>query len=159
MHGILTPIAGALLLSGITISWIHFDSNIYPYSITQPSSFRHLVLPTASDQKIDYFFPSLGSTTTNVNISATRGNAAVDVRQYLRSVEGTHVRKVGWLRIMGRNLTLTRADFKGYFGRYAEEQVSFTAGGYAWRLTASYDLRYSNLRNTMLRMIRSFTVH
>ncbi|GAC1443451.1 MAG: hypothetical protein NVSMB52_01870 [Chloroflexota bacterium] len=148
--------ASAVAFTGVAISWGHFDSTLYPYSVSQPSSFRHVVVVSSADQKVDYFFPSLGSTTTNVNIFALRGNDAGDVKKFFRSEEGSHIRRVGWLRIMGRKFPLTRADFKGFSGRWAEEQISFVARGYVWRLTASYDLRFKRMRDVMLRMLRSF---
>jgi hypothetical protein len=58
--------------------------------------------------------------------------------------------------LAGRREPLIRADFKGLPGRWTIERVSFVARGLVWYITASYDVRYRNLRPTLLRMMRSF---
>lgn len=149
-----------IVLSSVTVKWTVFGSDLYPYKISQPSSFRHLVIATSSGQRSDFFFPELlGSFTTNVNVTATAGHIVDDEVSYLRSHNGKHVQKSGMLRIMGRARTVTRAYFHGLTGKWVEEQVSFAANGYTWRLTASYEPRFKRLRATMLRMISSFKLH
>jgi hypothetical protein len=151
---------GAVVLVGITVKWSLFNSTVYPYTITQPSTFKHEVLTSSTGQLVDYFFAvGLGSFTTNVNISASRGTQSLTADDLLRADNGTDVKQSGWLRVMGHNLRLTRATFRGLVGTWIEEAVTFTAGGYSWRLTASYDPRYKSLRSTMLRMLSSFKLH
>lgn len=140
------------------VSWTHFNSKLYPYAISQPSSFRHIVLSVDGQQSSDYFSPGLGSYTTNVNISASRG-PVVNVARDLKERDGVHVRASGAVAVLGRQMTLTRADFRGLAGTWVEEQLSFAAGGYSWRLTASYDTRYKRMRSTMLKMLQSFRLH
>lgn len=145
------------MLTGVTVRWTLFSSTLYPYSISQPSSFRHEVIISADGQHSDYFFASgLGSFTTNVNISATRGQGVTDEISYFRSHNGTRVHRSGWLRVMGRRLALVRADFHGLTGRWTEEQTRFKAHGMLWQLTVSYDPRFRRFRPTMLRMLSSF---
>lgn len=150
------PLA-ALVFAGITITWLPFHSGLYPYHVSQPSSFKHEVIVTASGLKVDYFFPTLtGSFPTNVNISAVRGSKIMDAVQFLRSASGHRVRRSGWMVIMGHRFPLMRAAFHGLTTNWIEEQVAFASGGYNWRLTASYEPRFVKLRSLMLRMLQSF---
>lgn len=154
--------SAAFLLTGISITWVPFSSKLYPYTISQPSSFRHDVIVTATGHKVDYFFPALtGSFTTNVHISCQprQAGAVEDAVRYLRGRDATHVHKVGVLTVMGRREGLIRARFTGLTGQWTEEEVTFSSGGYTWRLTASYDTRFRSLRSTMLRMLASFQAH
>src|SRR5579872_4073224 len=128
-----------MLSTGTGTSWARFKSKLYPYSILQPSSFRHIVLPIDDEQKSDYFSPGFGSYTTSVTISASHGAVLNSVRD-LPSHGGTHVKSVGTLPILGHPVALTKASFHGLAGTWVEEQATFSAGGYAWRMTASYDL-------------------
>jgi hypothetical protein len=155
LHGL----AGVVLYTGVTITWSPYHSTVYDYTISQPSSYRHLVIQTAPDQRDDYFYPSLGSSTTNVNVSATRGHTLEPELQYLRSRDGKNVHRSAWVSIVGRKLPLMCADFNSLVGKYRLEQVSFMSGGRVWRVTASYDLRFQNQRSIMLRMIKSFKLH
>lgn len=136
-------------------SWINFNSKLFPYSIKQPLSFRHVVLLTDQNVRVDYFAPALGSYTTSVTISANHGhvvNSAADM--HARS--GQNIRADGKITILNHKMSVTRASFHGLAGSWVEEQVSLSAGGYAWRLTASYDTRYEKLRGVMLQMLQSF---
>lgn len=146
----------AVLTSGVSVTWSHFNSTTYPYTITQPSSYRHIVLRDTANRQVDYFFPSLGSFTTNVNVYAFPGATAPDEMQYLRSMGGQHVQRAGWLRLAGSRRQMVRADFRGVTGRWTMMQTDFVAHGLVWRLTASYDVRYSKLRGTLMRILRSF---
>lgn len=150
---------GAIVLVGISIKWSTFNSTLYPYSISQPSTFSHQV-GTLGGLPADIFFANgLGSYTTNVNITAQRGNSvAQDLAVFRRQSDGT-AKSVGWLRVMGHNLQLIRSKSDGLVGPWVEERVTFSAGGYTWRLTASYEPRYKRLRPTMLRMLASFKLH
>jgi hypothetical protein len=148
---------GAVVLTGISVKWSPFSSTAYPYTISQPSTFKHQTVETAAGQQIDYFFASgLGSFTTNVNISATRGDRVSEDLRVFRSESAGKTKQVGWVRVMGHNLPVTRATFHGLAGTWVEELVSFTSGGYTWSLTASYEPRFSHLRPLMLRMLGTF---
>jgi hypothetical protein len=151
----LLRVVNILAFSGILVSWSSFHSVAYPYTISRPSSFRHAMLQNAAGQRIDYFFPSLGSLTTNVNIVAVPARHADNEAAYLKASGGLHVRQSGWVRIMGRRLRLICADYKVYWS-WRVEQVSFVSHGLFWRLTASYDPKFRSLRPVMLRMLRSF---
>src|SRR5579859_6446288 len=96
------PFLGALLLAGVSISWTPFRSSVYSYSISQPSSFRHVVLPNTANQKVDYFFPSVGSFPTNVNILATPGTVVQNQVAYLKQMNGRNIHRSAWITIMGR---------------------------------------------------------
>ena len=146
--------AGLVFLAGTITTWIPFRSDIYPYTIQQPSSYRHIVIVNTDKHKVDYFFPSLGSSVTNVNIYADR--TYVRPRTYLRSIGGSHVHRSGWLHIMGRSLPLTCADFSGITARWTIEQVDFRAHGRVWHLTASYEHRFRGQRGLMMHMLRTF---
>lgn len=149
---------GGIIMLGVSISWSKFDSNVYPYRISQPSSFRHIVETDSVGHRSDFFFPSLGSSTTSVSVWATPGDAAVSPMQNLRDKEGQNVHRSGTITVVGKKMRLFCADFQGLSGAWTEEQVSFIAQGYVWRLTASYDRRYKALRSTMLRMLASFKI-
>ncbi|HEX6506475.1 MAG TPA: hypothetical protein VF221_02480 [Chloroflexota bacterium] len=149
-------VMAAVMFASITITWTRFHSTTYPYSILQPSSFRHTMLPNVNGMTIDYFFPSLGSFTTNVNVVASPAKSLVNQVAYFRSIDGTNVHRSGWLIIMGKKRPLIQADFGGLAGKRRLEQICFVANGTMWQLTASYDLKYRNLRRTMLRMLQSF---
>src|SRR5438309_373245 len=69
----LSAFAGAMMYASATVTWTPFHSTLYPYSISQPSSFRHLTVQVAPNQFNDFFYPSVGSSTTNVNVSAIAG--------------------------------------------------------------------------------------
>jgi hypothetical protein len=148
---------GAVVLIGITVKWSPFSSTIYPYTISQPSTFKHQPATTPSGQQFDYFFADgLGSFTTNVNITAQRGNKVAHELAVFRSEGASKPKQDGWLRVMGHNLRLNHFVTHGLAGTWIEERVTFVAGGYTWVLTASYDPRYKNLLPTMLRMLGSF---
>jgi hypothetical protein len=140
----------------VGVTWSRFNSTIYPYSIAQPSSFRHIAMPNASGAQVDYFFPSLGSSITNLNVWAQRDHSPPDDGAFLRGQGGKNVHRTEWMYLAGRREPLIRADFKGLPGRWTIERVSFVARGLVWYITASYDVRYRNLRPTLLRMMRSF---
>jgi hypothetical protein len=148
--------AAFVLLVGSS-TWLPFRSTVYPYTMTPPSGFKYVVLLDDSNHKIDYYFPSLGSFVTNINIYAARGQTALDEQAYLHSLGAWHVRRSGWIVIMGRRLPLMRGDFHGLVGRWTVEQVSLAACGMVWRLTISYDVRYAKLRSSMVRALQTFT--
>lgn len=147
----------AVIGAGFSSHWSRFHSTIYPYTISLPSTFRHQTGQTSAGDPVDYFFPGqLGSFTTNVNIVATRGADPVNEMAYLRARGGHHVRISGRIRLMHRWVSITRADFAGLTGPWTEQQVAFAAGGYIWRVTASYIPRYRKLWPTMRKMIGTF---
>jgi hypothetical protein len=148
-------VVNILAFSGILVSWSSFRSGTYPYTISRPSSFRHAVLQNAEGQRVDYFFPSLGSRTTNVNVAAVPARDADDEASFLKASGGKHVRQSGWIRIMGHRVRIVCADYSVYWS-WRVEQVGFVSHGRFWRLTMSYDPRYRKLRPIMLRMLRSF---
>jgi hypothetical protein len=153
------PAAVAFGVASVGVVWSPFASTIYPYSISQPSSFRHIVIRDTADVPVDYFFPSLGSSTTNLHIKAVPGHETgiQDEVNMLRDLGGHHVRRTGWIRLAGQRLAVLCADFNTYAGQYTIERVSFTARGLVWNMTASYDLKYrKKIRPTLLRMMRSF---
>jgi hypothetical protein len=150
------PFLGVVVLASVSVSWTPFHSSLYPYSISQPSSFKHVVLPNTANQKVDYFFPSIGSFPTNVNIVATPGHAARDEVAYLKGISGHHIRRIGWLKIMGRRLAVMHADFNGLAGKYSVDQIRFGYKDTVWQLTASYETKYRKMRPMMLRMLASF---
>jgi hypothetical protein len=151
-----SALAGAMLFTNTTVSWDTFHSSLYPYSISQPSSFLHITIALTPDRRVDYFYPSLGSATTNVNVSAVTGHTLISEPSYLRSLDGRNVRRSAWIYIAGQQLPLMCADFQSIMGKYRIEQLAFVAGGMVWRVTASYDLRYQNMRSMMIRMLQSF---
>jgi len=148
------------LIRGLFVSalltWVPFHSTLYPYHLSQPSSFRHIVLTNAANISIDYFFPSKGSFVTNVNVVAQPGTTLPDERRYLRSLGGRHIHRSGWVRLHGRRLPLTGADFRSLAGAYHIEQLRFVFRGRLWQVTASYSPDYRRMRPLMLRMLDSF---
>lgn len=153
--GLLTRILGVISFVGISTTFSRVDSATYPYSILQPSTFRHVVIPNAGQQNVDLYAPPLGSAPTALTVYAVRdpGEPAIE---YFLARNGRNVHRSGWVTIAGKRLALERADFRGYRVRYRQEQVTFRAAGYFWRLTVSYDLRFKQYRGIMLRMLRSF---
>jgi hypothetical protein len=142
---------------GIKIEWFPFPSAIYPYTVSQPSSFRHIVLQDLASHNVDFFFPSLGSYTTNVNIYAVPGTKAGNEKDYLQSIGGHNIRRSTWLNIAGKKVPLMCGNFKGLVARYTLEQSTFAADGLVWHLTMSYDMKYRKLmRPTLLKIIKSF---
>jgi hypothetical protein len=149
--------AGIAVLSGITLTWSPFHSTLYPYTLSQPSSFKHAVLNLdASAQKVDYFSPPLGSAVTNVTVVATAGDAPRSATNYLRSIDGHGIKRIGWITVAGARRDLIQASFNGYPGKWTMEEVSFEANGYYWRLSLSYARQFKNLRIVMLKMLSSF---
>jgi hypothetical protein len=149
--------AGIAVLTGITVTWSPYHSSLYPYSIAEPSSFKHAVLTLdASGQKVDYFSPPVGSAVTNVTVVATAGDAPRSATSYLRSIDGHDIKSVGSLSVAGARRELIRANFDGYPGKWTIEEMSFEANGYYWRISMSYARQFKNLRSVMLKMLRSF---
>lgn len=139
------------------ITWSCFHSRLYPYIIGQPSSFQHVVMQDVAGHPTDYFFPSLGRFTTNVNIDAVRKGRLVAESRYLRSLGARSIERTDSLRIGRQHLFLVRAEFEGLAGKWTLEQAALLACGRAWRLTMSYDpLSRTELRPLMLAMLRSF---
>lgn len=146
----------AIALSGASFTWHRYSSTAYPYSIEQPSSYRHIVLHDTANQQADYFFPSLGSFTTNVNIYAFPGSRAPNEATYLHSLGGREIHRDGWLKIAGKRSPLIASHFRGIAAHWTMEQTTFVNRGIVWRITASYEDRFRRLRPTLLRMLRSF---
>lgn len=144
---------GAVLAGAIT--WSLFHSAINPYTLSQPSSFAHVVLQR-DGHNVDYFFPALGSFVTSVSVSGVHGRRLGDEAAYLRSSGGHHVHRSGWIRVARRLYPLLRADFYGLVGHWQIDMVSFRERGRIWQLTASYDVHYRSMRSVMLRMLNSF---
>jgi hypothetical protein len=141
-------------LLGFRGSWTQFSSTTYPYTIQQPSSFRHVLIQNG--HKSDYFFPDLGSYTTNVNIYAEPGRAVQDDVTYFHISGAQKVERHGTIQVMGHRESITRAFFHTLAGHWIEERISFVGCGLLWHLTASYDLKYRSLRTTMLHMLGTF---
>jgi hypothetical protein len=153
-------VAGIAVLSGITVTWSTFHSTLHPYSMSQPSSFKHIVLTLdAGMERVDYFSPPLGSAVTNVIVEATPGTTLMNSVSYLRSIDGHNVRRSGFIPVAGQRRELIRADFNGYAGKYSIEEVTFVANGYCWRLSMSYAHKLKYLRSLMLRMIQTFKLN
>jgi hypothetical protein len=133
---------------GSPVTWTRVQSSLYPYTIEQPSSFRHVVLQDATNRRVDYFFPSLGSFTTNLHVSAVHGGASS------AETRGGTTSEV--VRLAGHQRPLRRREMHGVAGRWTMEQVTFTGCGLTWSLTLSYAPQYRSLRPTMLRMLTSF---
>lgn len=152
------PFLGAIVVASVSVTWSPFHSSLYPYSISQPSSFRHIVLPNTASQQVDFFFPSVGSYTTNVNVLAEPGRAKRDEVAYLQGLNGRHIRVSARLRIMGHRRVLTHADFSSLAGNYSIEQIRFVYKDTVWQLTASYQTQFRKMRPMMLRMLKSFRV-
>src|SRR5947209_5978001 len=123
---------------GIKISWVPFASTVYPYTIQQPSSYRHIVYPDASGRKIDYFAPGLGSFVTNVSIYATAGPSQGQATA-MRESGARSIHVSGHLVIAGKRRSLVCGDWHGIAGQWREEQIEFTSGGLVWPITMSYD--------------------
>ncbi len=154
MLGTLVRVSALVAFSGITVNWLPFSSQTYPYTVQQPSSYKHVVIQDISGNPVDYFFPSLGSWITNVNIYCDHGhlNAAAD----LRSVGAKHVHRVARILIDGTRRTLIRGQFNSIAGRWTEEQVVFPDHGKVWHLTASYASQFHSQRPIMIKMLKSF---
>jgi hypothetical protein len=149
---------GVVAVAGVSISWVHFSSTVYPYTMSQPSSFRHVVLMNTAHVKVDYFSPSLGSAVTDVAVYAVPGSKRPDPDTYLRDENGTHIRAGGSIVIDGKKRSLTAADFSSFGNRWTVEQASFVENGMVWRLSLSYEPKYQKLRPVMVKMVQSFAV-
>lgn len=139
-----------------TIAWTPFSSALYPYTVSQPSSYRHVVLQDSAGHNADYFFPSLGSYTTNVSIYAEPGRTIGNDAAYLRSTGGKHVHKSGTFSIASQQVPILHADFHGLAGNWSVDRICFQTQGMVWYLTASYDQRYRRLLPLLMRMLHSF---
>jgi hypothetical protein len=149
-------VVGAASLLSIGITWSRYTSTTYPYSILQPSSFRHTVLTNTAQQKMDYFSPSLGSYVTNVSVYAVPGTHWQNEEAYLASIGAKNVRQVGWTKLAGARRAIISGDFVGLGARWTTEHVVFATHHLVWHLNMSYDVRYRKLRPIMLRMLNSF---
>jgi hypothetical protein len=152
------PFLGAVVVASVSVSWTPFHSALYPYSLSQPSSFKHVVLVNTANQHVDYFFPSVGSFLTNVNIMALSGHAGQDRVICQQGITGDHRYRRGWLTIMGQRQALMHADFHSLAGKYSIEQVCVVKNRTLWQLTASFEAKYRTMRSMMLRMLVSFHV-
>lgn len=153
---LLLRLLSVVLVTHVSITWVPFSSDAYPYTIRQPSSFRYAPLVNVFHQKVDYFTPSLGSATTYVSVLAVPGTTLPNPVTFLRNQAGFRVHRSGAVSIMRRQRVLTCANFSSFGSRWTEEQVSFVASGYVWRLTASYDPKFKSLRPLMLKMLSGF---
>lgn len=154
MLGTLARVSAILAFSGISVNWLPFRSSTYPYTILQPSSYKHVVIENTSGNPVDFFFPSLGSLLTNVNIYCDHGhlNAAAELRSY----GAKHVKRSAGIVIDGSRRTLVSGDFHGLAGRWTVEQVVIRDHGKVWHLTASYEHRFRSQRPIMIKMLKSF---
>lgn len=150
------PTMGALTIVGSGLTPVRSTSAEYPYSVVVPSSYRYLVIKDTENRNIDYYFPSVGSTVTNVHIYATRGLPNQSQGSYMRGEGGRSVHRVGVLSVAGQHLPIMHAEFQGLNSKWGIDQVTFVAHGMFWRLTASYDRKYRNMRPTMIRILESF---
>jgi hypothetical protein len=155
MLGLVARVGAVLAFTGINVTWSPFRSTIYPYTISQPSSYKHMVLkdPT-SGIPVDYFFPSLGSQFTNVDIYCD--HARMNPKDALRSLGAKNVHHIARILIDGHRRALIRGEFDGMTGHWTEEQVVYSEHGRVWHLTISYDRRFRSQRGIELRMIRHF---
>jgi hypothetical protein len=157
MGMVVQGVVGVVALVGVSTNTAWVTSSIYPYSIKAPTTFRHVVLPTVTGQNEDLYAPPIGSAATSVTVYADRSGSGEGAIEYFVSHHGQHVHQSGTVSIMGKRIAVECADFNSYGTRYRQEEVTFSAGGYFWRLTASYELRYSGrYRVPMLRMLGSF---
>jgi hypothetical protein len=154
MLGILARVAAILAVSGANVTWAPFKSSIYPYTILQPSSYKHIPIDDTSGRPVDYFFPSLGSSLTNVNVYCDHGHP--NPGKSLRALGGKHVTRVGRILIDGTQRTLVRAEFSGLPGHWTVEQVAFSMHGHVWHLTLSYANQFRSQRPIMIKMLKSF---
>lgn len=146
-------------LAGVTGQWTHFVSKTYPYTISRPSSFRPASVVEASGLKVDYFFPPIGSFTTNVNVCSYLGTRAPNEAAYLRSLGGRNVHRSMRLYLAGRWRPFYAAHFAGPVGGWTLEQTSFVARSRVWRLTASFADQHRSMRSILVQMLRSFRLH
>jgi hypothetical protein len=149
---------GVLVVASVSVSWTPFHSSLYPYRISQPSSFKHVALTNTANQQVDFFFPSIGSFPTNVNIVATPSRAVRNRVACPQGINGYHAYRRGWLTILGQREALMHADFHGLAGKYSVEQVCLVRNHTRWQLTVSYEAKYRTMRSLMLRMLASFHV-
>lgn len=154
MLGTLARVSAILAFSGITVNWLPFRSSTYPYTISQPSSYKHAVIYNTSGEPVDYFFPSLGSSITSVNIYCDHGHA--NAAAELRTGGAKHVQRTARILIDGTRRALIRGQFSSIVGRWTEEQIVFTDHGKVWHLTASYASQFRSQRPIMIKMLRSF---
>jgi hypothetical protein len=150
-----SAVAAASVLS-IGVTWSRYTSQIYPYSISQPSSYRHVELQNNVGRKVDYFSPSLGSFITCVVVYAVRGTRFQNEISILEGLGGRDVRRAGSLTVNGHQYPIIRADFSGLTAHWTEEHVTFVRKGLVWHLHMSYDRRYRSQRAMMFRMLKSF---
>ena len=152
------PVIATMISMGVKIRWAPFHSTIYPYTISQPSSFTHGILPTPSGQQGDFFFPALGSFTTGLNIVAEplKTDPPPADAVYLRSTGGKQVQAASFVTIMKHRSLMYRANYAGLAGHWTEERLSFAANGYYWHITVSYAYKYRSMRSLMIRMVQSF---
>jgi hypothetical protein len=142
-------------VSAATVNWKRVSSTIYPYSISQPSSFRHLVVRETSNLLADYYWPSLGSSITNLNVKATKGSVPKSLAAD-ESLSGKPAKRSGWMLIAGHRSPLMRTDYKALVGQWTVERVTFASHGLVWYVSASYEHQYRSLRPQLLRMMHSF---
>jgi len=82
------PSQDDVALAGTKITYEPFVSTLYPYRLLQPSSFRHVVLVDLNGHMVDYFYPALGSSVTNVNIFEDEHGEMRKVKELIPSLPG-----------------------------------------------------------------------
>lgn len=148
-------IVGVVSLVGVTTTYSRVNSSVYPYSIREPSTFRHVVIPNDGEQNVDLYAPPIGSAPTAVTVYAEH-DGGQNAIEYFITHHGRNVHRSAWVTIMGRKMALECADFNSFGVHYRQEEVTFHARGYFWRLTISYELRYRSYRPVLLKMLGTF---
>jgi hypothetical protein len=154
MLGSVARVSAILAFSGITVTWVPFRSPTYPYRILQPSSYKYLAIDDTSGRPHDYFFPSLGSQITNVNIYCDHLNAAA--KKELQTAGAKHIQSDGRILIDGSRRVLFKGQFRGLIQNWTEERTVFAEHGRVWHLTISYEPRFRSQRPIMIKMLKSF---
>jgi hypothetical protein len=155
MLGTVARVSAILAFSGISITWVPFRSPTYPYKMLQPTSYKHLAIDDTSGRPVDYFFPSLGSLITNVNVFCDRVHTTA--RADLQSAGAKHIHSDGRILIDGRRRALVEGQFgSSLAGNWTQERAVFTAHGHVWHLTMSYAQQFRSQRPIMIKMLKSF---
>ncbi|GAC1513910.1 MAG: hypothetical protein NVS2B16_19770 [Chloroflexota bacterium] len=150
------PSQDDVALAGTKITYEPFVSTLYPYRLLQPSSFRHVVLVDLNGHMVDYFYPALGSSVTNVNIFEDEHGEMRDEGALMRASGASWVHVSGYIPIGGKRFPIVSGDRSGLPGRWREEYVEFSASRKVWHLTMSYLLKYRSMRPTMVHMLGTF---
>lgn len=141
---------------GVRVRYLPFTSTLYRYTLMQPDSFRHIVLRDPVGRQVDYFYPALGSSVTDVNIYAERHNHLDDQAAILRVTGAVRVRVSGHLAVGHMKIAIVSGDRSGIPGKWREEGAEFIENGQVWHMTMSYLFKYASLRPMMLHMLETF---